>query len=416
MDTKPEVLFAQAKAAVPAVATLTDSRRAEILCAVADAVDASSDTILAANAKDLARMDAENPKYDRLLLSRERLAAITADMRRVAALPSPLGKILDERTRPNGLLIRKISVPFGVVGVIYEARPNVTLDVFALCFKSGNVCLLKGSHDAADTNCALAKVVRGVLQSCGVPADACILLPPDRETTLALLHANSFVDLAIPRGSRALIDFVRENATIPVIETGAGVCHCFVDASADSEKASNIVFNAKTRRVSVCNALDCLLVHEALCASLPKLCARLAEKNVRIYADEKAFSALAGTYPETLLFPASDAHFGTEFLDYKMSLRTVADLDSALAHIAKHSSRHSECVVAEDEAICSRFFAEVDAACVYANASTAFTDGGEFGFGAEIGISTQKLHARGPMGLPELTTYKYCICGNGQTR
>ena len=416
MDESLRPFFERAKSAVSAVAKLSDNQRSATLCAVADAVDGNAEVILAANSKDLSRMAESNPKYDRLKLTRERLSAITSDMRRVASLPSPLGKILETRMRPNGLEIRKVSVPFGVVGVIYEARPNVTLDVFALAFKSGNVCLLKGAHDAEETNTALAEIVRATLPSCGVPADACALLPPSREAALALLHADGWVDLVIPRGSRALIDFVRGNATIPVIETGAGVCHVYADASADLSKAESIIFNAKTRRVSVCNALDCLLVHESLCGKLPELCARLAGKSVEIFADEKAFSVLAGAYPKRLLVPATEESYGTEFLDYKMSVRIVPDLDAALAHIAAFGSRHSECIVAENTNVCERFLSEVDAACVYVNASTAFTDGGEFGFGAEIGISTQKLHARGPMGLPELTTYKYLIRGNGQTR
>ena len=408
--------FLAAKAAVPAVASLSDAVRGNALRAVADVVDAQADAVLAANAADLARMDAADPKFDRLKLTRERLAGVAADMRRVAELPSPLGKTLAETTRPNGLKIRKISVPFGVVGVIYEARPNVTLDVFGLCLKSGNVCLLKGARDAAETNAALAEIVRAALRRCGVPADACVLLPPEREAATALLRAVGNVDLVVPRGSRALIDFVRENARVPVIETGAGVCHAFLDTSADLKKARDIVLNAKTRRVSVCNALDCVLVHEGLCGKIGEILAPLADFRVRIFADEKIRAALAGTYPAELLESASETSFGTEFLDYKMSARVVPDLDAALAHIAAFGSKHSECVVAEDERICGRFLAEVDAACVYANASTAFTDGGEFGFGAEVGISTQKLHARGPMGLPELTTYKYVVRGNGQIR
>ncbi len=411
-----EKLFSAAKSAVPAVAALSDARRAGILRAVADSLDADAGTILAANGKDAARMPESDPKFDRLLLTRERLSAMAEDLRRVAELPSPLGKTLAAWTRPNGLKIRKVSVPFGVVGVVYEARPNVTTDVFSLAFKSGNVALLKGSRDAAETNSALAGVIRVTLERFRVPAAACSLLPPDRESALALLRADGFVDVVIPRGSRALIDFVRGNATVPVIETGAGVCHVFADASADLKKAAAIVFNAKTRRVSVCNALDCLLVHEKLVPALPQICARLAERNVRIFADAEAFSALSGTYPATLLSRASPESFGTEFLDFKMSVRVVPDLEAALAHIAKFGSRHSECIVAEDAAAIARFQTEVDAACVYANASTAFTDGGEFGFGAEVGISTQKLHARGPMGLPELTTWKYLIDGNGQVR
>lgn len=411
-----EKIFSAAQSAVPAVAALSDAQRAEILCAVAAAVDADADVLLAANARDCSRMAKDDPKYDRLLLTRERLAAIADDMRRVAKLPSPLGKILSEWERPNGLKICKISVPVGVIGVIFEARPNVTLDVFSLCLKSGNVCVLKGSRDAAETNCTLVSAVQSVLRARGIVPAACTLLSPERAAATALLSAVRFVDLAIPRGSRALIDFVRENSRVPVIETGAGVCHVFLDTSADLKKAADIVFNAKTRRVSVCNALDCLLVHENLVPALPRICARLAEKNVKIFADEKSFSALAGTYPRELLSAATDESFGTEFLDYKMSVKTVENIDAAIAHIGKFGSKHSECIVAEDAAAREKFFAEVDAACVYANASTAFTDGGEFGFGAEIGISTQKLHARGPMGLAELTTYKYLVRGNGQIR
>lgn len=409
-------IFAEAREASLSVARLGDSAIARLLCAVADAVDAEAESVLAANRDDCSRMSPDNPKYDRLLLTPERLAAITGDMRRVSELPSPLGKIIAENVRPNGLRISKVSVPIGVIGVIYEARPNVTLDVFSLCLKSGNACILKGSHDAEATNEALAKIVRTTLEKSGVPAGACSLLPSPREATMALLHAVGDVDLAIPRGSRALIDFVRENARIPVIETGAGICHVYFDASGDVEKGREIVFNAKTRRVSVCNALDCLLVHASRVADLPAVCGKLAEKNVTIFADPTAFAALSGSYPESLLKEAGPESFGTEFLDYKMSIRTVPTLDEALAHIARNGSHHSEAIVAEDAEALAKFLRETDAACVYANASTAFTDGGQFGFGAEIGISTQKLHARGPMGLEALTTYKYLIEGTGQVR
>lgn len=409
-------IFADARRASLAVANLGDAAIAQVLSRVADSVDAEAEKILAANRDDCARMSPDDPKYDRLRLTRERLAAITADMRRVAGLPSPLGKIIAENIRPNGLRICKVSVPIGVIGVIYEARPNVTLDVFSLCLKSGNACILKGSHDAEKTNEALAEIVQNALETDGLPPAVCSLLPTPREATTALLHAVGEVDLAIPRGSRALIDFVRENARIPVIETGAGICHLYFDASGDLEKGQEIIFNAKTRRVSVCNALDCLIVHASRVGDLSQLCGKLAEKNVTIFADEVAFSALAGNYPETLLRPATPESFGTEFLDYKMSIRTLASLDEALAHIDAHGSHHSEAIVAEDPAAVKKFHACVDAACVYANASTAFTDGGQFGFGAEIGISTQKLHARGPMGLEALTTYKYLIDGAGQVR
>lgn len=411
-----EKIFDEARVASTRVACLGDEKISKTLCAVADAVDAASDEILRANAEDCARMAQDNPKYDRLLLTPERLAAITNDMRRVATLPSPLGKILSENLRPNGLRICKVAVPIGVIGVIFEARPNVTLDVFSLCLKSGNACVLKGSHDAEATNNALIKVVRNALEAEGLPAATCSLLPTPREATLTLLQAVGRVDLAIPRGSRALIDFVREHAKIPLIETGAGICHTYVDASGDVKKAAAIVFNAKTRRVSVCNALDCLLIHADRRADLPEICAPLAEKQVEIFADDAAFEALTGVYPETLLHHADEASFGTEFLDYKMSVRVVDSLEDALEHIARHGSHHSEAVVAEDASALARFKQSVDAACVYANASTAFTDGGQFGFGAEIGISTQKLHARGPMGLEALTTYKYLIDGSGQVR
>lgn len=409
-------IFADANAAAPVVAALSDARRSEIILSAAAALSRDAEKILAANARDLAKMPRADAKFDRLLLTRERLSALVAGMRAVAALPSPLDKILEENVRPNGLKIRKISVPLGVVGVIFEARPNVAADVFSLCFKTGNVCILKGSRDAAETDFAVAETLRATLSHAGIPVAACTALPPDRAAADALLRAVGSVDVVIPRGSRALIDFVRENARVPVIETGAGVCHVFVDASANLAHAAAIVFDAKTRRVGVCNALDCLLVHEKILGALPQICARLATENVRIFADEKSFAALAGAYPENLLARATPESFGTEFLDYKMAVRAVPDLDAALAHIARFGSKHSESIVAENAEPIARFQRCVDAACVYANASTAFTDGGEFGFGAEIGISTQKLHARGPMGLPALTTYKFLIDGNGQIR
>ncbi|MCD8283207.1 MAG: glutamate-5-semialdehyde dehydrogenase [Opitutae bacterium] len=409
-------IFRAAKVASNEVAVLGDARTSEILRIVADAVVAQGAQILAANELDCSRMEKSNPKFDRLVLTRERLDAMAADMRKVATLPSPLGKVLSENVRPNGLKICKISVPVGVIGVIFEARPNVALDVFSLCLKSGNVCVLKGGSDAAETNFALVSVVQKVLRERGISPAACTLLPPVRAAATALLSAVGFVDLAIPRGSRALIDFVRDNSRVPVIETGAGICHTYLDESGDVAKAREIVFNAKTRRVSVCNALDCLIVHEARLADLPFVCGRLAGKNVEVFADEKSFGALAGKYPENLLKHATADSFGREFLDYKMSIRAVPDIDAALAHIAANGSRHSEAIVAESREAIEKFQKNVDAACVYANASTAFTDGGQFGFGAEIGISTQKLHARGPMGLEALTTYKYLIDGNGQVR
>lgn len=396
--------------------TLSDEAINRILTKTADELMNRQAEVLAANEKDLARMDPANPKYDRLKLTTDRLAGIAGDMRNVASLPSPLGKVISEATRPNGMVIRKVSVPFGVIGVIYEARPNVTFDVFSLCFKSANACVLKGGSDADDSNRALVTIIHAVLERHGIDPAVCTLLPPEREATTELLNAVGLVDLIIPRGSSSLINFVRDNARVPVIETGAGICHTYFDKDGDKEKGQDIVNNAKTRRVSVCNALDCLIIHQERLVDLPFICDKLKESNVTIYADEQAFTALSGQYPSALLQPANENSFGTEFLDYKMSIRTVASLEEALEHIARYSSRHSESIVSESSEAIRLFQQQVDAACVYANVSTAFTDGAQFGFGAEIGISTQKLHARGPMALPELTTYKYIIEGNGQIR
>ena len=411
-----EKLLRETAVAAKQLVALPDEQVVKILRQVADALDAHQAEVLAANAEDLQRMDPANPKYDRLKLTADRVAAIANDMRNVASLPSPLGRVLQETVRPNGMVIKKISVPFGVIGVIYEARPNVTFDVFSLCFRSGNACVLKGGSDADSSNRALVKIIRSVLMEQGIDPAVCTLLPPEREATEELLNAVGWVDLIIPRGSGALIRFVRDHARVPVIETGAGICHTYFDQAGDVEKGRAIVNNAKTRRVSVCNALDCLIVHRARLADLPALCERLADHKVRIYADEEAFASLAGHYPEELLEQATAESYGTEFLDYKMSIRTVDSLEEALAHIARYSSKHSESIVSEDANAIRQFQRCVDAACVYANVSTAFTDGAQFGFGAEIGISTQKLHARGPMALPELTTYKYIIEGSGQIR
>ena len=411
-----EKLLRETAVAAKQLVALSDEQVVKILRQVADALDAHLAEVLAANAEDLQRMDPANPKYDRLKLTADRVAAIANDMRNVASLPSPLGRVLQETVRPNGMVIKKISVPFGVIGVIYEARPNVTFDVFSLCFRSGNACVLKGGSDADSSNRALVEIIRSVLMEQGIDPAVCTLLPPEREATEELLNAVGWVDLIIPRGSGALIRFVRDHARVPVIETGAGICHTYFDQAGDVEKGRAIVNNAKTRRVSVCNALDCLIIHRARLADLPALCERLADHKVRIYADEEAFASLAGHYPEELLEHATAESYGTEFLDYKMSIRTVDSLEEALAHIARYSSKHSESIVSEDANAIRQFQRCVDAACVYANVSTAFTDGAQFGFGAEIGISTQKLHARGPMALPELTTYKYIIEGSGQIR
>ena len=411
-----KTMLKKAAEATISLQMISDSQVSDVLLEVASGLRAATDDILAANAHDLARMDPGNPKYDRLKLTPERIDGIASDMENVAGLPSPLGKVLSETVRPNGMTICKVTVPFGVVGVIYEARPNVTADVFSLCFRSGNVCVLKGGSDADDSSRAIVSVIHKVLAGQGIDTAVCTLLPADREATAELLGAVGLVDVIIPRGSSALINYVRENARIPVIETGAGICHTYFDKAGDVVKGAAIVNNAKTRRVSVCNALDCLVIHEERLGDLPAICSDLSASNVIIYADEQAYAALEGNYPSELLQHAADDSFGTEFLDYKMSIRTVNSLEAALKHIAAYSSKHSECIVSEDPEAVGMFQKMVDAACVYANVSTAFTDGAQFGFGAEIGISTQKLHARGPMALPELTTYKYLIAGDGQVR
>lgn len=414
--TTTQQLLQQAAQTVIALQRCSKSLVQDILNDTASALLEHMADILEANREDLSRMDISNPKYDRLKLTESRIESIAQDMRNVSTLPSPLGKIYSEITRPNGMTIKKVSVPFGVIGVIYEARPNVTCDVFSLCLKSGNVCVLKGGSDADCSNRTLVKIIHQIVEKYDVPPAVCTLLPPDRQATAELLHAVGLVDLLIPRGSSALIQYVRENARIPVIETGAGICHTYFDLAGDKLKGQAIITNAKTRRVSVCNALDCLIIHKERLADLPDLCTLLAQHQVIIYADEPAFKALQGKYPAHLLRPATADSYGTEFLDYKMSIRTVASIEEALQHIAQYSSKHSECIISEDQQAIATFQKQVDAACVYANVSTAFTDGAQFGFGAEIGISTQKMHARGPMALPELTAYKYIITGNGQTR
>ncbi|MFD1468980.1 glutamate-5-semialdehyde dehydrogenase [Hymenobacter caeli] len=409
-------LFAATQRASYALAACAPAATDAVLRELAAAVRTETPFLLAENARDLALMPAADPRHDRLRLSAERLAGIAADLENVAALPSPLGQALSEQTLPNGLHLSKVRVPLGVVGIIYEARPNVTFDSLALCLKTGNACLLKGGSDAAHSNAAALAVAGPVLARHGLPPAAATLLPPDRAATAALLGAVGWVDVVIPRGSQGLIDYVRQNARVPVIETGAGVVHTYFDASGDLAKGAAIVANAKTRRVSVCNALDCLLIHESRLVDLPALAAPLAAAGVEIFADAPALAALAGHYPAALLAAAGEAHFGTEFLSLRMAIRTVPDLAGALAHIARHGSRHSEAIVSETPAHLDTFLQRVDAAAVYANASTAFTDGAQFGLGAEIGISTQKLHARGPMGLEALTSYKWLVRGDGQVR
>ena len=409
-------IFQSSKDASIELALLDGETINSILLSVAERAVEETDTILAANAKDLSRMDEANPMYDRLKLTRERIEGIAGDTRNVAALPSPLGRVLKHTVLPNGLDLKRVSVPFGVIGIVYEARPNVTFDVFALCLKAGSACILKGGKDADDSNRAIVGIIKSVLREHKVNENAINLLPASHEATAELLHANGIVDLVIPRGSKRLIDFVRREASVPVIETGAGVCHAYFDKDGDLSKGARIINNAKTRRVSVCNALDCALVHADRLADLPELCRQLMESNVVIYADEPAMAALRGNYPEELLRPSTEESYGTEFQSYTMAIKTVVDADEAIRHIRRHGSGHSECIITENRETADRFLAQVDAACVYHNAPTSFTDGAQFGLGAEIGISTQKLHARGPMALEEITTYKWIIEGNGQVR
>ena len=412
--------FKRVKAASRSLATLDDSQRNEVLMAVADTIIINKERLLKANAEDLARMDKGNPLYDRLQLTEARIEGIASDMRNVAKLPTPLGHVSKERTLPNGLRLKRVSVPFGVIGIVYEARPNVTFDVFSLCFKSGNACVLKGGKDADSSNRMGVTLIHEVLQRLGINPDVVTLLPATHEATGEMLNAVGYIDICIPRGGRKLIDFVRDTARIPVIETGAGVVNTYFDKEGDLEMGKAIILNAKTRRVSVCNALDCLIIHKDRLADLPALIAPLFEKNVTIYADDRAYVAVANSMPctlhPTLLMHASDDSFGTEFMDYKMAIKTVDNIDEAMAHIQHYGSGHSEAIITSNENTARLFQQQVDAACVYWNAPTSFTDGAQFGLGAEIGISTQKLGPRGPMALEEITTYKWLIEGEGQVR
>ncbi len=398
------------------LALLSEAKINDLLLDLADAAVEHTEAILVENQKDLARMDPADPKFDRLKLTSERIESIAADIRNVANLPTPLNRVLSETTRPNGMLIKKVTVAFGVIGIIYEARPNVTFDVFSLCLKSGNACVLKGGSDAIDSNTVIVKIIHQVLEKHSIDQDILTLLPADRAATAEILNARGYVDLIIPRGSQGLINFVRENATIPVIETGAGICHTYFDEYGDAEKGQAIVENAKTRRPSVCNALDCLVLHEKRLSDLAQLCADLPKSDVVIHADEQSYAMLDGNYPANLLKKANKESFGTEFLGYEMSVKTVPTFFEALDHIAAYSSKHSEAIISENDERLDLFRKMVDASSVYCNVSTAFTDGAQFGLGAEIGISTQKLHARGPMALEELTSYKYIIEGDGQVR
>ena len=406
--------FERVKRASKSLALLSDEQRNSILNAVADAIVNNQERILKANAQDLAKMEKSNPLYDRLQLTESRLEGIAADMRNVATLPTPLGHITKQKTLPNGLRLCRISVPFGVIGMIYEARPNVTFDVFSLCFKSGNACVLKGGKDADCSNREEVALIHEILEHYGVSKDVVALLPATHEATGEMLNAVGYVDLCIPRGGRKLIDFVRDTARIPVIETGAGVVNTYFDKDGDLEMGKAIINNAKTRRVSVCNALDCLLVHTDRLHDLEEIVTPMAGKNVIIYADEQAYAAIEGKYP--YLEHATAESFGTEFMDYKLAIKTVANLKEALDHIDQNGSGHSESIITMNEQTARQFQAHVDAACVYWNAPTSFTDGAQFGLGAEIGISTQKLGPRGPMALEEITTYKWLIEGEGQVR
>ena len=436
--------FQKVKAASKTLGLLSDEQRNEILQAVADAIIAETPALLAANVEDLAKMDKTNPLYDRLQLTEQRLVDIASDMRHVSTLPSPLGRVLKDKTLENGLHLQRVAVPFGVIGMIYEARPNVTYDVFSLCFKSGNACVLKGGKDADASNSAGVELIHRVLIKYGVNPNVCTLLPATHEATGEMLNAVGNIDLCIPRGGKKLINFVRDTAKVPVIETGAGVVHCYFDKDGDLEMGKRIITNAKCRRVSVCNALDCLLIHESRLSDLPTLNEGLAEKQTKIHADAKAYEALKGHYPDTLLYKAEESEakmkkagllpadcksagstetdanmksiWNTEWLSMQMGIKTVTSEDEALDHIATYGSGHSESIVSNNEAAQKKFQALVDAACVYVNAPTSFTDGAQFGLGAEIGISTQKLGARGPMALEEITTYKWLITGQGQTR
>ena len=408
--------FKKAKAASRSLALISEDLRNQVLQAVADAIVDYKERILVANEKDLAKMDPKNPLYDRLQLTAKRLDDIASDMRHVAELPSPLGHVTKEKTLPNGLRLHRVSVPFGIIGMIYEARPNVTFDVFSLCFKSGNACVLKGGSDADLSNQASVELIHEILEKFGVNPAVVTLLPATHEATGEMLNAVGYIDLCIPRGGRRLIDFVRNTARIPVVETGAGVVNTYFDLDGDLEKGKAIICNAKTRRVSVCNALDCLIIHEERLGDLLELVKPLLDHKVTLYADGPAYQLLTGHYPDILLQQATEESFGTEFMDYKMSIRTVASLDEALEHIDQFGSGHSEAIITENKDTARRFQAHVDAACVYWNAPTSFTDGAQFGLGAEIGISTQKLGPRGPMALEEITTYKWIIEGEGQVR
>ena len=395
---------------------LDDYRRNGVLLTLAKNIRTSCQAIILENQKDLATMAKDDPRYDRLLLSEQRINAIADDVERVASLANPLSRIIDNKSLPNGLHLQKRSVPLGVVAVIYESRPNVTIDVFALCFKTGNACVLKGGKEALNSNRFLVSLIDKALLEHGIDRHAIYFLPPERTAMLTLLGAVGLVDVCIPRGSQSLINVVRDNAKIPTIETGAGIVHTYFDASGDVEKGRLIINNAKTRRVSVCNALDTLIIHQNSLPQLYQIVALLEASSVELFADEPSYKALHSFYPQNLLHKSRPSDYGHEFLSYKMAIKTVTSIEDAVSHIMQYTSGHSEAIIADDQSAITYFLAHVDAAAVYVNTSTAFTDGGQFGMGAEIGISTQKLHARGPMALEALTSYKWVIFGEGQIR
>src|SRR3989338_382910 len=406
----------QAKLAIICLAVTPVNKVNKVLRAVAAAILRKQEAILSANQKDLLSINKADQRYDRALLTPARIKDIAGQLRDVVKLPSPLNQILEQRTVKSGLRLSKISAPLGVVGVIYESRPNVTVEVFSLLFKSGNACVLKGGKEADTTNTVFVKIIQKVLMANKINSDCVILLPSNRSAVKQLLKADKYIDVLIPRGNAGLIKYVRENSTIPVIETGAGMGHTYFDKSGDAKIGARILFNAKTRRPSLCNALDTLIIHQARLKDLPALTAPLAKFKVKIFADKSAYKILKSSYQVDLLKLAGKKDFGREFLSLQMSVKTVASAEEAIEFINRHSSKHSEAIIASDKKVTEKFFVQVDAAAVYSNASTAFTDGGQFGLGAEIGISTQKLHARGPLGLKELTSYKWIVRGQGQTR
>jgi len=416
MNQALQLQLEQVKKASRSLLTISPEKKNEVLADLSKALKKEAPAILKANALDLENFSPDDPLYDRLLLTEERIGDIAGSLLEVVQFEDPIGEVLEEKELPNGLKLKKVRVPLGIVAVIYEARPNVTIDIFALTWKSGNACVLKGSRSASHSNLALVEIIHDTLKKHELPQEIACLMTLEREETAELLQAHEYIDILIPRGSKALIDSVRKNSTIPTIETGAGVVHTYFAQSGNLTKGQNIIENAKTRRTGVCNALDTLLIDETRMPDLPELVRPLADKKVEIFADEKAFASLQESYPSSLLQQATEEHFGTEFLSLKMSIKTVQNLDEAIDHIGKFSSKHSEAIISEDDQEIEKFLQQIDAAAVYSNTSTAFTDGNHFGMGAEIGISTQKLHARGPMGLKELTSYKWIIHGDGQTR